>query len=67
MSAARRAKGPQVAETVLRDKDPEWFQTREVGPSSTVRKTRQVGKVLKPAEHTRPHGQRPGTPSSARC
>ena len=43
MTAARIAKDQQVAEAVLRDKDPEWFQAQETRHSSTARTTGRAG------------------------
>ena len=45
MSAARMAKDQQMVEAVLRDKDPEWYQTQSSGYSELTRTTRRVGSV----------------------
>jgi hypothetical protein len=42
MGAARMAKDQQVAEAILQDKDPEWFQVHGTGHSGTARTTRRV-------------------------
>ena len=44
MSAVRMAKDQQVVEAVLRDKDPEWFQTQDTGLHSNRKRTTQRSK-----------------------